>query len=143
MAYTRFSNADVYIFMSTSGYLECCGCILQERRWVDDPSWPIFGGYLDAVEPIIETEFTTTQGMVDHIALHRAADHDVPADLEADLWADDNENWVDYRRCDLEGCDERVTCGSPGPDGYVQACSIAHGQRLGGFAKWARQEGER
>ncbi|HEX6684990.1 MAG TPA: hypothetical protein VF062_19530 [Candidatus Limnocylindrales bacterium] len=140
MSYARFSNADVYIFMSTSGYLECCGCWLQETRWVEDPTWPITGGYAEAVEPIIETRFTTTQGMVDHVALHRAAGHDVPAEIEAELWADDRANWVDYRRCAVDGCEERVTCGSPTPDGYVQACSVAHAQTLGGFADWPRRE---
>lgn len=117
MAYARFSNADVYVFMSVNGHLECCGCSLGD-----------------------EWSFGSTQAMVDHIAEHRAAGHDVPADLEADLWADDRDNWVDYPRCDLDGCDERTTCGSPAPNGYVRACSIEHAQRLGGFADWPRRE---
>lgn len=113
MAYARFSYADVYVFMSTSGHLECCGCALGD-----------------------EWEFGSTQAMVDHLAEHRAAGHDVPDGIEADLWADDRENWVDYARCDVDGCDERVTCGSPAPGGYVSACSVAHAQTLGGFANW-------
>ena len=93
MSYARFSNADVYVFMCVSGKLECCGCILQECEWVDDPSWPIFGGYLKAVGEEIQTRFDSTQGMVDHLALHRAAGHHVPDYVEPALWGDDAENF--------------------------------------------------
>ena len=119
MSYARFgSSSDVYIFMSTQGHLECCGCILGDR-------W----------------EFDSTQAMVDHIAVHRAVGHTVPDGIEDDLRADDQANWVDYARCQLEGCDERVTCGSPAPGGYVSACSIDHAQQLGGFANWPKAAG--
>lgn len=115
MSYARFSYADVYVFMSSSGHLECCGCILGDYSVTCD----------------------STQEMVDHLAEHRAAGHDVPDGIEAALWADDRENWVDYDRCDVDGCDERCTCGSPTADGgYVSACSVKHAQTLGGFANW-------
>jgi len=117
MAYARFSNADVYVFMSTSGHLECCGCHLGEQ-WA----------------------FDSTAAMVEHLAEHRAAGHNVPNGIEADLWADDQENWVNYERCEVEGCDERVTCGSPSPNGYVSCCSVAHAQTLGGFDNLPRFE---
>lgn len=110
MAYSRFTGADVYVFMSSAGHLECCGCRLG-NQW----------------------EFGSTQAMVDHLAEHRAAGHDVPVGLEAELWEDDQENWVDYRRCDVDGCDKRATCGSPTINGYVSTCGIEHGQRLGAF----------
>lgn len=116
MAYARFSFADVYVFMSSSGHLECCGCSLGDQ-WA----------------------FDSTQAMVDHLAEHRAAGHDVPDGIEAELRADDRENWVDYRRCDLPGCDKRATCGSPAPQGYVSGCSVAHAQQLGGFPGWPRK----
>lgn len=118
MSYARFSYADVYVFMSTSGHLECCGCRLGKRS----------------------QEFDSTQAMVDHLAEHRAAGHAVPDEIETELWADDRENWVDYDRCDVDGCEERVTCGSPIPSGgYVSACSLKHAQTLGGFPDWKRQ----
>lgn len=110
MSYARFSNADVYVFMSTAGHLECCGCLLGDK-WA----------------------FDSTQAMVDHLAEHRAVGHDVPHGIEADLWEDDRINWVDYPRCDLDGCDERVGCGCPTPNGYVSTCSIEHGQQLGAW----------
>lgn len=114
MAYSRFSSAEVYVFMSTSGHLECCSC------WLGD-QW----------------SFDSTQEMVDHLAKHREAGHDVPDGLEAELWDDDQENWVTYERCPVDDCEERLTCGSPTADGgYVSACSVKHAQTLGGFADW-------
>lgn len=136
MAYTRFSFADVYVYMDVGGYLNCCGCILQKSEWVDDPSKPIFGGYLKPIEPIIPTKFVTTQGMIEHLALHRAAGHDVPDGVEDELRADDDDNFVNYSRCDVDGCEERPTCGAPTPEGYVSCCSIEHAQSLGGFLDW-------
>ena len=119
MSYARFSYADVYVFMSTSGHLECCGCQLG-NQW----------------------KFDSTAAMVEHLAEHRAAGHDVPDGIEASLWDDDQENWVDYRRCAVGGCDKRVTCGSPTQSGgYVSACSVAHAQTLGGFANFPHANG--
>jgi hypothetical protein len=114
MAYSRFSYADVYVYMSVAGHLECCGCSLSDE-WAYD----------------------STRAMVDHIAEHRAAGHDVPAGLEDSLWEDDRDNWIDYRRCDVDGCEERVTCGSPAPSGYVSCCSLQHAQTLGGFPNFS------
>ena len=119
MAYARFGYSDVYVFMNTGGYLDCCGCILGS-----------------------EGQFFSTQAMVDHLADHRAAGHDVPPGIEEELWEDDRDNWVDYRRCDVRGCEKRVTCGSPTPSGYVWACSIAHAQSLGGFADMPGRTGD-
>lgn len=93
MSYSRFSGADVYTFFSVSGKLECCGCILQEREWVDDPTWPIFKGHLQAVDPIIETEFDSTAAMVAHLREHIAAGHHVPDYVIPAIEADDAENF--------------------------------------------------
>lgn len=70
MAYSRFSYADVYVFMSVYGSLECCGC------WLG-PGW----------------NFGSTQAMIDHLAEHRAAGHSVPEGIEDALRDDDAENF--------------------------------------------------
>lgn len=70
MAYSRFSYADVYVFMDVHGTLECCGCSLGD-----------------------EWNFGSTEAMIDHIAEHRAAGHDVPDGLEDELRADDEDNF--------------------------------------------------
>ena len=79
MSYARFGSdgSDVYVFTSSRA-IECCGCVMQKRRWVEEPAMKPFGGYFEAVPPIIETEFTSNQGMIDHLLAHRAAGHTVP-----------------------------------------------------------------
>lgn len=107
MSYARFIDYDVYVFFNSGGWLECCGCSLGDN-WRHD----------------------STQSMVDHLAEHRAAGHRLPDDIDERLWEDDRENWIDYERCDLPGCDERVQCFSPVPGGSVSACSINHGRQV-------------
>jgi hypothetical protein len=115
MSYARFSYADVYVFATnTSDHqvaLECCGCLLGDD-WM----------------------FYSTQDMVDHLAKHREAGHMVPDGIEADLWADDDDNFNPERwhRCDLPGCERLVSCGTPMLDGtYVSTCSMDHQRMLG------------
>lgn len=109
MSYARFGwdGSDVYIFMSDLG-LECCGCSLHR----DGDSFPVFN---------------STQAMVDHLAEHRAAGDFVPEYVEDELWADDEENWVTYPRCDVEGCDDRVRVFHIGK----KACTYIHAHDLG------------
>ena len=71
MSYSRFGHgSDVYVYMDVNGSLSCCGCSL-------DDGW----------------FYASTAGMVDHLALHRDAGHDVPAGIEDELWADNDENF--------------------------------------------------
>lgn len=71
MAYSRFSeHCDVYVFMHVGGFLQCCGC-----RLGDD--W----------------NFDSTDEMVEHVAEHRAAGHNVPDGLEQSLLEDDEDNF--------------------------------------------------
>lgn len=71
MSYARFSDADVYVFLSEMG-LECCGCWLNPSS-----SWTYY----------------STQTMVDHLEEHIKAGHKVPATLIPELWLDDNFNF--------------------------------------------------
>ena len=32
MAYSRFSNSDIYIYPHIDGYIECCACWLNESQ---------------------------------------------------------------------------------------------------------------
>jgi hypothetical protein len=75
MAYSRFIEADVYVFMHVSNYLYCCAC------WLDpNMEQAGFGS-------------TTTQGMLDHLKEHEQSGHRVPPTIYADLLADDAENF--------------------------------------------------
>jgi hypothetical protein len=74
MSYTRFGwdDSDVHVFMSTRGWLECCGCILK-KGW----------------------QYRSTDAMVAHLQEHIAAGHSVPADVIPALRRDDTENFSD------------------------------------------------
>lgn len=91
MSYARFGEGDVYVFMSNVG-LECCGCWLQDREWVEDET-AFFRGYFRSIGEIVETTFDSTWGMIAHLDRHRAAGHHVPRGVDADLWRDDAENF--------------------------------------------------
>lgn len=78
MSYCRWgADSDVYVF-TTRKDIECCGCILQEREWVEEPDNKWFGGYFKAVGEIIQTTFTSNAGMIEHLEKHVAAGHQVP-----------------------------------------------------------------
>lgn len=62
MAYARFSDCDVYVFLSVSGHLECCMCSLGP----------------DLLAP-------NTAEMLAHLQRHREAGHDVPDEVFEEL----------------------------------------------------------
>lgn len=65
MSYCRFAEADVYIYASVNGGIECCGCSLEEGK-------PFFNS-------------PTEEGMLEHIAAHREAGDHVPLDVDERL----------------------------------------------------------
>lgn len=71
MSYCRFIEGDVYVYMSVSGFLECCACPLN----------------LDS------QNFYSTQEMVDHLQEHINTGHHVPADVFVRLYEDDRYNF--------------------------------------------------
>lgn len=97
MSYIRFGEdgSDVYVYLSTSGHLECSMCPLQKREQVEDPN-AFLGFYLKSVEPVIQTEFDNTADMLAHLELHIAAGHCVPPRVMTELRADaeENDDWM-------------------------------------------------
>lgn len=93
MSYARFGwdGSDVYVFVSSDA-IECCGCLLQEREWVDDPGYKFFGGYFKKVGEEVPCRFQTTAEMVAHLEDHKAAGQCVPDDVIPALLADADEN---------------------------------------------------
>jgi len=92
MSYCRFVEGDVYVFLSTANLLECCGCFLQEREWVDDESIPFAKGGFKYIGEIIQTAFDTTDGMIKHLELHKEKGHYVPSSCIVALLEDKEEN---------------------------------------------------
>jgi len=100
MSYCRFIEGDVYVFLDVGGYLNCCGCILQEREWIDDETRPIIKGYLKSIGEIIETKFYTTADMLKHLELHQEKEQYVPDSCIIGLREDQEENdkWISEER---------------------------------------------
>jgi len=75
VAYARFGSddSDVYVFLATSGHLECCACLLGDK-------W----------------DFHTTDEMLGHLDEHRAAGHCVPQGCIDALVEDkaENDQWI-------------------------------------------------
>lgn len=64
MSFSRFGEADVYVFEHVGGFIQCCGCPLaQGEIGIDDN----FGMY-DAKTP---------REMLEHLEKHEALGHDV------------------------------------------------------------------
>lgn len=98
MSYARFGweGSDVYVYLDVDGYLTCCGCVLQEREWVNDPNRPIFGGYFKPIGELIVTRFETTAALLAHLDRHRAEGHCVTDDTYESLRddAEENDAWI-------------------------------------------------
>ena len=63
MAFARFSEGDVYVYLNTDGLFECCFCGLAGRCVL----------------------VPTAAEMVAHLEAHRIAGHDVPHDAFEEL----------------------------------------------------------
>lgn len=71
MAFARFSDGDVYVYLNFDGLFECCACSLLG---------PVLSGGCFLVE--------TSAEMLAHLEGHRAAGDDVPQECLEELRAD-------------------------------------------------------
>lgn len=75
MSYARFLDADVYVYMHVSGWLECSMCHLMKDQ--NEVSFRAFD----------------TDTMIAHLKKHIAVKDYVPEDIFDNLIADDKENF--------------------------------------------------
>ena len=75
MSYSRFGEADVYVYLDVGGYLTCCACNIMETQDV----WGNYRAY-------------DTEDMVSHLKEHRKNGDRVLTDTIERLWADHEEN---------------------------------------------------
>ena len=73
MAYCRFGDGDLYVYLHVDGALTCCGCLLGR---IDESG---YGRSFYA---------KSTDEMIRHVGEHVTAGHDVPVSLIAELEAD-------------------------------------------------------
>lgn len=83
MAYTRFSNSDIYIYPHIDGYIECCACWLNENK--DEYSL-----FLDNVKIYDDLELAR------HLKKHAAQGHEMPYNLLQEILQDDDRygRWI-------------------------------------------------
>lgn len=79
MSYCRFIEADVYVFFSASGLLECCGCGLAVEP---DGEW--WGSSFVAGD---------TETMIQHLERHREKGDFVPQEVFVEILNDDARNF--------------------------------------------------
>ena len=75
MSYSRFIEADVYVYLDVGGYLTCCACDIIETQDV----WGNFRAY-------------DTETMIVHLKEHRKRGDYVPNETIERLWEDHKEN---------------------------------------------------
>ena len=87
MAYSRFLDSDIYIYPHVSGYIECCGCWLNEPQ--DEHS--LFA---------VSVEITNDIDLARHLKQHAKVGHDMPEGLLQEILADP-ERYGKYENMDL------------------------------------------
>lgn len=75
MAYTRFSDSDVYIYPHIDGYIECCACWLNE----DHDGYSLF---------LANVKIYNDMDLARHIKAHANLGHDMPEGLLQEILAD-------------------------------------------------------
>ena len=75
MAYTRFSDSDLYIYPHIDGYIECCGCWLND----DHDGYSLF---------LNNVKIYNDMDLARHIKAHANLGHDMPEGLLQEILAD-------------------------------------------------------
>jgi len=83
MAYSRFTNSDIYIYPHIDGYIECCACWLNENKeeYSKDTAYSLF---LDNVK--IDNDIDLAR----HLKAHSKQGHDMPTNLLQEILQDDD-----------------------------------------------------
>ena len=74
MAYSRFTNSDIYIYPSVEGHIECAGCFLN----ISPDEHTIFQS----------TKIYNDETLLMRILQHKISGHNMPDSLAQDILAD-------------------------------------------------------
>jgi len=77
MAYSRFSNNDIYIYPHVGGYIECCACMINEPQ----DEYSLFSA---------SVSIYNDEQLRDHLELHAKAGHNMPDHLLQEILQDDD-----------------------------------------------------
>jgi hypothetical protein len=74
MAYSRFTDSDIYIYPSTLGHIECAGCFLNIAK--------------DEYSLFKSTQIYDDETLLIHLLQHKISGHKMPDSLAQDILAD-------------------------------------------------------
>ena len=74
MAYSRFTNSDIYTYPHIEGYIECAGCFLN----IPTDEYNLFKS----------TQIDDDETLLMHILQHKISGHNLPESLAQDILAD-------------------------------------------------------
>ena len=77
MAYSRFTDSDIYIYSHVGGWIECAACWLNERA----DEYSLFS---------MSEEIYDDGHLITHVREHIKAGHDVPEGLLLEILSDDD-----------------------------------------------------
>lgn len=77
MAYSRFTDSDIYIYPHVGGWIECSACWLNERS----DEYSLFS---------MSEEINDDEHLITHIREHIKAGHDIPEGLLEEILADND-----------------------------------------------------
>jgi hypothetical protein len=77
MAYSRFTNSDIYIYPHIDGYIECCACWLNEGQ----DEYSLFLGNVQIYDDI---------HLARHLKEHAKLGHEMPKNLLQEILQDDD-----------------------------------------------------
>jgi len=75
MAYSRFTNSDIYIYPSIEGHIECAACILNEPQ----DEYSLFS---------MSEKIYDDGHLIVHVRKHIKLGHDIPVGLLAEILSD-------------------------------------------------------
>ena len=75
MAYSRFTDSDIYIYPHVAGHIECSACFLNEPQ----DEYSLFSS---------SKSITNDDQLRDHLEEHARAGHNMPESLLQDILAD-------------------------------------------------------
>lgn len=76
MAYSRFTNSDIYIYSHIDGYIECCACWLNESQ----DEYSLF---------LNNVQIDNDMDLARHLKAHAKLGHDMPDSLLQDILQDE------------------------------------------------------
>ena len=127
MSYCRFGDNDAYTYMTYEGFC-CSGCLLAEQTELETPYTDILGfTHRYEYEPV--EPFTTARAILNHVAQHRLAGHEISTDVDVRIMSEYPDQDVSVVESDEER-EKRIAESAPLRDKLREAMREAYNEGL-------------